>query len=262
MNGKKLEVNFLYFQMQQMLWKKAIFRFQISMSSISITAATQLHFDFDLACWETFMSTSAILYFGLSGNHFRAWKPNWSFLEFSGISRNHHKSQQISCNLGMDILREFLESSTIHGLTYISTARVGFCRFVSLFIVFPPDKVSKDSLDFSCLSWIYRGWNPHWQVLQGLARESYCHLNHHPPHWWPELPCCDHLSCKGLQHRPLPWPRKSWQWISIRWTQRDIEKSCLSDLYGAIPQGVCEEDVANFKPSKHGSSSSRISLHT
>ena len=36
------------------------------------------------------------------------------------------KSEETTLSLAMDILREFLESSTIHGLTYISTTRVGF----------------------------------------------------------------------------------------------------------------------------------------
>lgn len=31
----------------------------------------------------------------------------------------------------MDLLREFLESSTIHGLTYISTAKVDYSLIVS-----------------------------------------------------------------------------------------------------------------------------------
>ena len=108
--------------------------------------------------------------------------------------------------IAMDILREFLETSTIHGLTYISSARVSFCWAFYLFIIsFLPDQVGKGSLVFNCLSWVHRGWNPNWEVLQGLAGKSYRHLDHDPPHRRPRLPCCDHLSSEGLQHRPLPW---------------------------------------------------------
>ena len=36
----------------------------------------------------------------------------------------------------MNILREFLESSTIHGLSYISTSKVTFCDFLLLIHAF------------------------------------------------------------------------------------------------------------------------------
>ena len=53
---------------------------------------------------------------------------------YSQLKRDHYQSQiklfpTDTCasflqNIAMDTLREFLESSTIHGLTYISTAKV------------------------------------------------------------------------------------------------------------------------------------------
>ena len=96
----------------------------------------------------------------------------------------------------MEILREFLESSTIHGLTYISTAQV--------FVVFPLfsmsflDQISQVSVACHCLSWFHRCWNSDWQVLSWVARESHCHLNHHPPHKGPQLSRRHRLSSKGL----------------------------------------------------------------
>ena len=69
----------------------------------------------------------------------------------------------------MDTLLEFLESSTIHGLSYLSTARVCFIVFFPIFIFFLSDKISKDSLVSCCLPWIHRGWNPYRQVVQGVA---------------------------------------------------------------------------------------------
>ena len=80
----------------------------------------------------------------------------------------------------MDILREFLESSTIHGLIYISTAKVKlFEPFSESFVV---DQVRKNPLVLSCLLWVHLGWCPDRQVLQGLAGESHLHVDHHPPH--------------------------------------------------------------------------------
>ena len=64
----------------------------------------------------------------------------------------------------MDILQEFLETSTIHGLTYISTAKVG-ATFFCFFILFPIDLVGKDPVVWSCHTWVYGGWIPNWPVL-------------------------------------------------------------------------------------------------
>ena len=104
----------------------------------------------------------------------------------------------------MDILREFLESSTIHGLTYISTARV--CLNTSFLIFTNPmsDEVSKDLMGSRRLPWVHRSWDPDQQVVQGVAGESHRHLDHHPPHRRPGLPQGDHLSSKELQHCPFP----------------------------------------------------------
>ena len=65
----------------------------------------------------------------------------------------------------MDILREFLESSTIHGITYISTARVSFQELIFNFIVILLDQVGKDSLVLDYLFWVHNSWNPYWQVI-------------------------------------------------------------------------------------------------
>ena len=128
--------------------------------------------------------------------------------------------------IAMDILREFLETSTIHGLTYISSARVSFCWVFYLFTIsFCPDQIGKGSLVFNCLSRVHWGWNPDWQVLQGLAGEPYRHLDHHPPHRWPGLPHCDRLSSEELQHCPLPWSCQGWQWTFL-W-QTNIKRCCL-----------------------------------
>ena len=81
--------------------------------------------------------------------------------KYIGISRILKESNLFA----MDILREFLESSTIHGLNYISTARVSSSRYFSSFHCFSPDQVGKDSLVFGCLCRIHRGWNPHCQVV-------------------------------------------------------------------------------------------------
>ena len=82
----------------------------------------------------------------------------------------------------MDILKEFLDSSTIHGLSYISSAGVSFnVKFLHLTFIFS-DEVGKDFMVSSCLLWVRRSWNPYCQVLQGVAGEPHRHLDHHPPH--------------------------------------------------------------------------------
>ena len=80
----------------------------------------------------------------------------------------------------MDILQEFLETSTIHGLTYISTAKVGATFFS--FYTFPIDLVGKDPVVWGCHTWVYRGWIPNRPVLQRMAGVSNCHLNHNTSH--------------------------------------------------------------------------------
>ena len=70
---------------------------------------------------------------------------------------------------GMDILREFLESSTIHGLTYISRAGVSFCGTIVSYRNFLSDQANKDYLVYHCLSQFHWGRNPDRQVVQGLA---------------------------------------------------------------------------------------------
>ena len=73
----------------------------------------------------------------------------------------------------MDILREFLESSTIHGLAYISTAKVSqyiqfFWWSISLYL----DKASQDSMVGACMPWVHWSGNPYWQVVQGVEGVS------------------------------------------------------------------------------------------
>ena len=114
----------------------------------------------------------------------------------------------------MDILREFLESSTIHGLTYISTARVRlvWCSlFLLQYMLFLADKDCKDFLGWSCMSWVHRSWDPDWQVLLFLAGKSNNHVYHYPSHRRPWLPRCNNLPSKELQHSSLSWPRQCWQ---------------------------------------------------
>ena len=81
----------------------------------------------------------------------------------------------------MDIIREFLESSTIHGLAYIATAKV----FQWLpFIVLRPFLLVQGCKDFvvwDCLSWVCRRWDFDRQVVQGVAGVANRHLDHHSP---------------------------------------------------------------------------------
>ena len=65
----------------------------------------------------------------------------------------------------MDILKEFLESSSITGLAHISSARVSSMYICVLFIVSFSDKALEDSMVLSCMPWFRWGWNPDCQVL-------------------------------------------------------------------------------------------------
>ena len=54
-------------------------------------------------------------------------------------------------NNAMDLLKDFLESSTIHGLIYISSAGVSLKGLILFLTVTLSDKVSKVSMGTSCL---------------------------------------------------------------------------------------------------------------
>ena len=161
----------------------------------------------------------------------------------------------------MHILKEFLESSTIHGLTYIASAKVSLrVTFILSFLIL--DKVCKTSLALCCFRWICRGRNSDWQVLQGVAWESHRHLDHHPSHRWPGLPQGDHLSSKRLQHCPVPRSCESWHWKSLWWKPKNTEKSCLWDFHGADPQGVYQKYDGYLTHGERTPGPSRISLLT
>ena len=79
------------------------------------------------------------------------------------------------------------------------------------FYVLLLDQISQDFVAWGCLSRFYWCWFPDWQLLPCVAGISNRHLDYDPPHQRPGLPHCDHLSSKGLQHSPLPWPSEGWQ---------------------------------------------------
>ena len=194
----------------------------------------------------------------------------------------------------METLLEFLESSTIHGLSYISTSKVTYylmpqlerivitiyidikpaifrsvvqlhlfawcvthhvmllwmchwllivlfskswlcscqCGWYSLFMLCiffdraTTDLVLQNPLDFCGHPWFPWSRIADRQVVQGVARVPGGHLDHHPPHQTPGLPHCDHLSSKGLQHCPLPWPCKGRQQDSPRGREAVFRKHC------------------------------------
>ena len=105
----------------------------------------------------------------------------------------------------MDIFKEFLEVSTIHGLAYIASAKVSFFSFkISLLNHCNLVKTDQASVAWNCLSWVRRGWDPDWQVVQGVAGQTRCHHDHYPCHRRPGVPHGGCLPSKGLQYGPLP----------------------------------------------------------
>ena len=87
----------------------------------------------------------------------------------------------------MDILREFLEVSTIHGLAYISTAKVSLILpdknfWIRTIRILLSDKVCKAVLAWNCVSWFYQLWDPDWEVVQRVAGQTYRHHDHYPCH--------------------------------------------------------------------------------
>ena len=167
-----------------------------------------------------------------------------------------HLHSLLATEVKMEILREFLESSTIHGLSYISSSKVGHITISFNIYNFHPwntrlvvkhgqvisfnvfsDQDSKDPLVWHRLSRFHWRRIPHWQVLQGVVGIPYCHLNCHPSHQWPRLPCRVCLSSKGLQHSPLSWSCKRWQFWR---NQKSIETISFWDLHGSSPQEICE----------------------
>ena len=61
----------------------------------------------------------------------------------------------------MDILKEFLESSTIHGLAHISMAKVSYILFFFTIFLFS-EQISKDFMVWNSLSWVPWSWDPDW----------------------------------------------------------------------------------------------------
>ena len=158
----------------------------------------------------------------------QCWQSSWTWRIFDyddphNVEITRHLTLHFlpPIKVKMEILREFLESSTIHGLSYISSSKVKpikelfntvlimsntvliICMITITCWWSPSDQDCKDPLVWHCLSRFHRCWNPNWQVLQGVAGLPHCHLRHHPSHRRSRLPCRVCLSSKGLQHSSL-----------------------------------------------------------
>ena len=147
----------------------------------------------------------------------------------------------------MRVVKEFLESSTIHGLSRISSAKVrSFSSkvtykscyyesprhqkfFLYLKIMHFQDKsktwhnCQQDLADPSwqmCLGfcgspWFFDGRLHHWQLLHKMATVPNLHLIHDPSDQLAWVSNCDSLSTPWLKHSLELWPSQGWKSILV-----------------------------------------------
>ena len=115
-----------------------------------------------------------------------------------GIGRRFLQLQE------MDVIKEFLESSTIHGISHISTSKVILRNGLSQNNVPFIDWLRQAFLDWCCYIWIYGSFCADQQLLFRMANIPNSHDHHHPPAEEPQLPERDDLPPKGVQHCALP----------------------------------------------------------
>ena len=127
----------------------------------------------------------------------------------------------------MDILREFLESSTIHGLTCISTAKVSNNSFLCTTCVLILDNIRKMLLVHHCYSWFCRSWISYQQFLLGVVKESCFNWDINPPHCWPGFPHSDSLPSEGLTQCSQLWPHEGQQQLTDRHEQEGFKGNNL-----------------------------------
>ena len=106
----------------------------------------------------------------------------------------------------MEVFREFLESSTIHGLYYVATAKVAPWStntiLIHMFFFLHLDTVRQDCLDSKCHHRFRRSRLPGEQVgehVDVLAGDDH---HHHPPHRAAQVPHRHRLPTQGIQHSP------------------------------------------------------------
>ena len=88
-------------------------------------------------------------------------------------------SVHVAVERKMEVLREFLETSTIHGLFYISNAKVSHPGVQTLLHNFVSEQVGKGHMDHRCIPELLssRLFDP--EVLLQLAVLSCLHLDQH-----------------------------------------------------------------------------------
>ena len=141
----------------------------------------------------------------------------------------------------MEIFREFLESSTIHGLAHISSSKVSVHKvlhFCYLYMIFP-DKDSKSSMGYSCLFWISMRRSADQQVFWGVARLTHIHHDHNPHYWRSRLSIGVCVSSKGIKHATQPRSFEGWQYLVLWRKAKDFERVCPPSIGGGFSQGVC-----------------------
>ena len=98
----------------------------------------------------------------------------------------------------MDVIKEFLESSTIHGISHISTSKVILRNGLSQNNIPFIDWFRQAFLDCCCYIWIYGSFCADQQFLFRMADIPNSHNHHHPPAEEPQLPKRDDLPPKGI----------------------------------------------------------------
>ena len=88
-------------------------------------------------------------------------------------------SVQVYVERVMEVLKEFLETSTIHGLFYISNAKVSHHGVQTLLHKFVSEQVDKGLMDHSCSPGLLGRWLFDREVLLQLAVLSCLHLDQH-----------------------------------------------------------------------------------
>ena len=154
--------------------------------------------------------------------------------------RHTHLTQDhgnIFPELMMGVFKEFLESSTIHGVARISSAKVGSCCGDRIQV--QPMKAIPESLyqnilklkgkhkqHFTDLSWQMclgfggiSGFSDcrihHWQLLRKMAGEPNFHLIHNPHDQFAGISNCDSLPTFGFKHSPQLWSSQGWKSILV-----------------------------------------------
>ena len=151
----------------------------------------------------------------------------------------------------MGILKEFLDSSTIHGLAYISNPKVNsysFCFLPSL----KEQCCGQALLDSDCCGGISRSGFPYRQFLPWMAGVSNSDDDHDPSFGRPWLPCCDSLPSSRLQHGTQLRPHADEQFQRLFfWTATKEAQKCNQRKPGrkATPR-LCQAYAGSSAKSK------------